>query len=476
MARTEVDASHGGLREPRMSDPQPRTVLVVLGDDSADRPGFMLGDARLSLGAGAEDDVYLNGVGVVPGHLRLVFLEGRITLLSAVEEVRVDGQAVDTYPFDVQPQQVISLSPDTHLAYGPAGSPWPAAPPWPMAAESAEVAAAQAEPAPGAASLARGVQPMTKRARVIHGARWAALGLAAATVVVVGLVAADLAWGIRESVIPGEVAIERSEDALKKLLASDPQSYRSVLLTVRGDGALALTGFVDSEDAYQKLAQQVRQQTVSSGGNVRMDVLTAGRLEALVRDSLVRFPLVAHLEVGAESILVTVSGVKLEKDVMDRVEVDLQRLASRTLPRKLEFDYRLQDAYKFVQEVSRALLASPATRDLTFEIDERGGRITGFVPAAVESEAVAAALHVKRTFESQVPLRIDLKVDAKLNFNVVSLTQGGDAPSATLVQRGQVQTFRLGDMVFGVGELLDIRSDGVKIAVGRREVFMPLSR
>ena len=38
--------------------------LVVLGGDGDDRPGFMLGDSRLSLGAGAEDDVYLTGVGV----------------------------------------------------------------------------------------------------------------------------------------------------------------------------------------------------------------------------------------------------------------------------------------------------------------------------------------------------------------------------------------------------------------------------
>ena len=362
------------------------------------------------------------------------------------------------------------------LAYGLAGSEWPAAPPWPVAEEAAETAAVQAEPAPLVASPARGAQPMSKRARVIHGARWAAVGLSAATVIVVGLVATDLAWGIRESVIPGEVAIERSEDVLKKLLASDPENYRSVLLTVRDDGALALTGFVDSEDAYQKLAQQVRQQTVSSGGNVRTDVLTAARLDALVRDSLVRFPLVPRLEVAPEAIVVTVSGVKLEKDIMDRVESDLLRLGSRTLPRKLEVDFRLQDAYKLVQDVSRALLASPATRDLQFEIDERGGHITGLVPAALESEAVAAALQVKKTFESQLPLKIDLKVDAKLNFNVVSLTQGGNAPTATLVQRGRVQTFRLGEMVFGVGELLDIRSDGVKIAVGRREVFMPLSR
>lgn len=467
------------LREERLSgESASEPMLVVLGSDGDDRPGFMLGDARLSLGAGADDDVYLTGVGVVPGHLRLIFLEGRVTLLSAAEEVRVDGHPVEAYPFDLKPLQVVSLSPDTHLAYGDAGSTWPAAPVWEPPPASEPDAAPQADggPMPDDADGERTVAPMSRRARVIHGARWAALGLAAATVIVVGLVVTDLAWGVRESVVPGEVAIDRSEDVLKRMLAAEAGSYPSVSLTVRDDGALSLTGFVDSEDDFKRLAQLVRQQSVSSGGNVRMDVLTAARLEALVRDTLARFPLLGRVEIGPERILLTVSGVALDRDLMDRIESDLSRLAARTTPRPLDIEFKVQEGYKLVQEVTRALGQSPSTRDLRFEIDDRGGRIVGVVPAAVESEAVAAAHQVMKTFESRLPIGLELKVDSKLNFSVVSLTQGGDNPTATLLQRGKVQTFRIGEPVFGVGELTDIRIDGVTLALGRREVFIPMSR
>lgn len=466
-------------QEPWLAEMGSGSVLVVLGDQGGDRPGFMLGDARLSLGAGTDDDVYLTGVGVVPGHLRLIFLEGQVTLLSAAEAVRVDGQPVEAYPVDLKPLQVISLGPDTHLAYGDVGSTWPAAPVWEVPQQATDPAAATRGPDTGAAhedDHEVEAAPMSRRARVVHGARWAALALTAATVMVLGMVVTDLAWGVRESVVPGEVAIDRSEDQLKTWLASDPASYRSVMLTVRDDGALSLTGFVDSEDNYKKLAQQVRQQSVSSGGNVRMDVLTEGRLEALVRDILSRFPLRGQLEVAPDRILVVVSGVKLDQDLMDRIGRDLSRLGARTLPRGLDVEFRLQEAYQLMQQVSMALNQSPTTRDLRFEIDESGGHIVGLVPAAIETEALAAAHSIRKSFESQLPITVELKVDAKLNFNVVSLTQGGDAPTATLVQRGKAQTFRVGEPVFGVGELMDIRVDGVMLALGRREVFIPLSR
>lgn len=465
--------------EPWTADLGEGSVLVVLGSEGGDRPGFMLGDSRLSLGAGTDDDVYLTGVGVVPGHLRLIFLEGRVTLLSAAEAVRVDGKPVETYPLDLKPMQVISLGPDTHLAYGAVASNWPAAPAWQLPQETANLVAGSTPDASGVAHDDEHeieAAPMSRRARVVHGARWAALALAAATVMVVGLVVTDLAWGVRETVVPGEVAIDRSEGVLNKWLASEPASYGSVLLTERDDGALSLTGFIDSEEAYRKLAQQVRQQSVSSGGNVRMDVLTETRLEALVRDVLARFPLLGRLDISPERIVVVVSGVKLDPDIMDRIETDLSRLGTRTMPRALAVEFRVQEGYELIQQVSAALNQSPTTRDLRFQIDESGGRIFGLVPAAIEVEALAAAHGIQKAFESQLPVTVDLKVDAKLNFSVVSLTQGGDAPTATLVQRGKVQTFRVGESVFGVGELMDIRIDGVMLALGRREVFIPIRR
>ena len=317
---------------------------------------------------------------------------------------------------------------------------------------------------------------MTRKAQMIHGARLASVALGAATVIVVGLVVTDLIWGNREVVNPAEIVIDRSEETLKRLLASDPKNYGSVKLTVRPDGALALTGFLDSEAAFRKLAEQVRQEDVNSRGNVRLDAMTSERLSALVKDHLARFPLASRVEVTPSLVQITVFGVLTEQEGVDRIKGDLTRLAARVAPRKLEVEFRVQPADQISNEIINALGRSATTRDLQFRIDDDGGRITGLVAAAVESEARAAVAEVQKTFAERLPLTVDLKVDPKLNFSVVSLTQGGDGSTATLVQRGRTQIFRVGEPVFGVGELTDIKSDGVVLALGRREIFIPLIR
>jgi hypothetical protein len=42
--------------------------------------------------------------------------------------------------------------------------------------------------------------------------------------------------------------------------------------------------------------------------------------------------------------------------------------------------------------------------------------------------------------------------------------------------RGKSQTFRVGDSVFGAGELREVTAEGVVIALGRREMFIPILR
>lgn len=482
------DMSGSLRREPSLggSSTEREFTLVVLGgadDANGPRPGFHLGASRLSVGAGENDDVFLTGVGVVPSHVQLIFLEGRVTLLSAAEEVRVGGQAVTAYPLDLKPLQPISLSPDTHLAYGEVGSAWPPAPTWvlpeeapPEAADAGAVGGVGAAGGAVATAASAPPAPLTARARAVHSARLAAVALAAATVIVLGLVATDLIWGNREVVNPAGISTDRSEETLKRLLASDPKNYGSVKLTVRPDGALALTGFLDSEAAFRKLAEQVRQEDVNSRGNVRLDAMTAERLSALVKDHLARFPLASRVEVTPTLVQVTVFGVLTEQEGVDRIKGELTRLAARVAPRKLELEFRVQPADQLASEVTAALGRVAVTRDMQFRIDDEGGRITGLVAAAVEAEARAAVTEVQKTFAERLPLTVDLKVDPKLNFSVLSLTQGGDGSSATLVQRGKTQTFRVGEPVFGVGELLDIKVDGVVLALGRREIFLPLIR
>jgi len=91
-------------------------ILVVLGQDDPELMGYELSSARLSLGAGEQDDVYLSDVGVVPEHIEMIFLDDRITVLKASEAIWLDGKPVNQFPFDWPANSVVSLGPETHLA------------------------------------------------------------------------------------------------------------------------------------------------------------------------------------------------------------------------------------------------------------------------------------------------------------------------------------------------------------------------
>lgn len=460
----------GAMTRPEAQD----YTLVILGSTDEVPPGYLLGASRLSLGAGEADDVYLAGVGVAPGHVRLVFLDGQVTLLSASEEVRIDGVPVVNFPAELQPLQTLSLSPDTHLAYGPVGSPWPVPPVWDVAEAAAPEAVDAAAAAEPAAPIRPGRVQRTVKQKVVHSARLGSVVLGVAMLLLVAMVLINLIWGSREVVNPGEVAIDRSEQVLQSLVARDPVRYASVQVQRRNDGAIALTGFIESEEAYRDLANQVRQQVVSSGGNVRLDALTRERLQGLINDQISRFPLGSQMDVSSDAIRLTVYGVQTDALDPPRLLSDLNRLRDRVKPRQLFIEMDLEPAKAVSAEIAEQLAQSPITREFQFAIGETGGTITGLVAPAAEAEARSLLDGLKETHGQRLPLTFDIKVDPKLNFTLVGLTLGGDAASATLVQRGRAETFRVGEVVFGNGELKEIRRNGVVVAMGRRELFIPM--
>lgn len=449
-------------------------TLVVLGSADDVPPGYLLGASRLSLGAGEADDVYLSGVGVAPGHVRLVFLDGQVTLLSASAEVRIDGVAVTGFPAELLPLQTLSLSPDTHLAYGTVGAQWPKPPEWEIPEPGVSVEP-DPDPVPDSAVLLRPKRVQrTVKQKVVHSARLGSVVLGVAMLLLVAMVLINLIWGSREVVNPGEVAIDRAELVLQELVKRDPSRFSSVRVTRRNDGAIALTGFMDSEDAYHELANQVRQQVVSSGGNVRLDALTQGRLEGLIHDQISRYPLGSQLEVTPEAIQLNVYGIQTEALDASRLLADLSRLKERVKPRPMFIAMELEPAQALAAEIADQLSQSPITREFQFAVGETGGSISGVVAPAAEAEARSLLENLKEIHGQRLPLTFDIKVDPKLNFNLVGLTLGGDAASATLVQRGRAETFRVGEVVFGNGELKEIRRNGVVVAMGRRELFIPM--
>lgn len=454
-------------------------TLVVLGGPDDAPPGFLLGPARLSLGAGESDDVFLSGVGVVPNHVRLVFLEGQVTILSATEEVRVDGQTVTAFPAELRPLQTLSLSPDTHLAYGLVGSDWPQPPAWlvdPPPESSGFVSDLETSKGESAISTdRRAVKPRTVRQRVVHSARLGAVVMGVAALLMVAVALGDLIWGNREVVNPGEVAIDRSAEVLQKMIDGAPGSYGRLRLVRREDGAITLRGFLDSEDVYRALAEQVRQQVVSSGGNVRLDALTLGRLEALIRDQIGRYPLGSRVEADSDGLRVMVFGVQTEALDAARLTSELGRLRERVRPVPMDLTIDLVPVGQISQEIAETLTRSPITRELQFTMADSRGIVSGVVAPAAEEEARRILDSLKTQLAERVPLTIDLKVDPKLNFSLVGVALGGEGASASLLQRGRAETFRVGDTVFGTGELREIRRDGVVLAFGRRELFIPLA-
>jgi hypothetical protein len=52
---------------------------------------------------------------------------------------------------------------------------------------------------------------------------------------------------------------------------------------------------------------------------------------------------------------------------------------------------------------------------------------------------------------------------------------GGQGTAAILTLRGKSEAFKVGDEVFGIGELLEIRKDGVIVSSKSKELFVPVN-
>lgn len=449
-------------------------TLVVLGPPGQDPAGFLLGASRLSVGAGEADDVYLTAVGVVPAHLKMIYIDGEITLLAAAQPVRINGQPVTSFPMDLKPLQVLSLTPDTHLAYGPVGSTWPS--PIQFEGGSHEGNEFNLGGIDNSTPTQRLAEAQTDPVRqgVVNSARWGSVVVGVTGLLMVLVIMFDLIWGNLEFVNPGDVAIDQSSLVLDSLLKKDPVRYGHVAMDRRKDGVITLRGFVDSEADYQVLSDAVRQQGVNSGGNVRLDALTSGRLLELVRDQIGRYPLDSQIDVKPDRIRLRIFG--LQDDTVDEslLMSDLTRMGQRVAPRTLSIQFDFMTAEQASEEINAFLAKSPITREFQFVTNSRGGVVKGTVAQAAEDGAQILMSELLQAFAGRLPLTTEVKVDAKLNFNLVGVTLSGELPTATLMQRGRLENYQLGDPVFGTGVLKEILREGVVLGLGRRDMFIPL--
>jgi hypothetical protein len=422
---------------------------------------------RLKVGAAETDDIYLNLVGVAPSHVSLVYVDGHITVLSANHEVRLDGMVQKQFPFDWQPLQVLTLG-SAHLTYGPEQSEWPAIP---SIDESAPVEEAAANPEP---EYVAPPKRTVKEHAVISARRGGIVIAAAVGVIILGLLI-NLLFGSRDLVSPNDRSIEKAYQDLNQLLQSDKESFSSVKLEKRIDGALAISGFVDDQKSFMLLADEVRNESIKTKGNVRFEALSKDKLSEQIKDLIGNYPLKSSITISGNDIYAEITGIKTPDLDIDNLKNELERLNDRVSPRTFHYSVTTLDPADLTKSINAQLASSPLTRNLKFEIKNKTAVIKGVVAASAEERTTVVVRNMTNNLMSSYPVVVDIATDPKISFQVSSVLMGGQGAVAILTYKGKSDPFRVGEEVFGLGELLEIRKDGVIVSSKSKELFVPVN-
>jgi type II secretory pathway component PulC len=121
------------------------------------------------------------------------------------------------------------------------------------------------------------------------------------------------------------------------------------------------------------------------------------------------------------------------------------------------------------------LASSPLTRNLKFEIKNKTAVIKGVVAASAEERTMVVVRNLTSSMMSSYPVVVDIATDPRINFQVSSVMMGGQGAAAILTLRGKSEAFKVGDEVFGIGELLEIRKDGIIVSSKSKELFVPVN-
>jgi hypothetical protein len=421
---------------------------------------------RLKIGAADNDDIFLNLVGVAPNHVSLVYVDGHITVLSAAHEVRLNGVVQTQFPFEWEPLQVLSLG-SAHLTYGSEDGAWPAIP---------EIVEGGTSPMPVNAEPEFIPPPKrTVKEKAVISARRSGIVAATALVVIALGLGANFLFGSRDLVSPNDRSIEAAYQSIHQLLESDKENLSSVKLEKRIDGALALTGFVDDEKSFSLLSDEIRNQSIKTKGNVRFDALSKEKLSEQIRDLIGNYPLKFTLTISGKDIYAEITGIKTPDLDLDNLKNQLERINDRVEPRVFHYTINTVDPNDLTKSINAQLAASPMTRNLKFEVKNKSATIKGVIAASAEEQTMAVVRALVSKQMNEFPVVVDIAVDPKINFQVSSILMGAKGGVANLTLRGKSDSFVVGDDVFGLGELLEIRKDGIIISSKAKELFVPVN-
>jgi hypothetical protein len=284
----------------------------------------------------------------------------------------------------------------------------------------------------------------------------------------------DFIFGTRNVVSPNDRAIGQAQTQLQDLLKSD-KNFATVKLEKRIDGAISVTGFIDDEQSARLLADQIRNQAILTKGNVRYDAMSKDKLSDLIKDTIGNFPLKYSLTFSGNDIFLEITGIKTPDLDTDHLRNELSRIDDRVAPRKFHYQITTIEPADLIKTVNAKLIESPLTRNLKFEVQNNRAVIKGVVAASAEEQTLKQVRKITDGLMSSFPVTVDITADPKVSFQVSSVMTGGSAPAiAYISQRGKTERFRVGDEVFGVGELLEIRKDGVIVSSRAKELFVPV--
>jgi hypothetical protein len=422
---------------------------------------------RLKIGAAETDDIFLNLVGVAPSHVNFVYVDGHITVLSANHDVRLDGVVQKQFPFDWQPLQVLTLG-SAHLTYGPEQSEWPAIPQIEEAGEDV------AEEKPAVPEYVPPPKRTVKEHAVISARRGGIVIATAIGVIVLGLLI-NLIFGSRDIVSPNDRSIAKAYEDINQLLQSDKDGFSSIKLEKRIDGALAISGFVDDQKTFLLLADSVRNESIKTKGNVRFEALSKDKLSEQIKDLIGNYPLKYTITISGKDIYAEITGIKTPDLDLDNLKNELERINDRVAPRTFHYNITTLDPADLTKSINAKLASSPLTRNLKFEIKNKTAVIKGVVAASAEERTMTIVRNMTTSLMSSYPVVVDIATDPKINFQVSSVLMGGQGNMAVLTLKGKTDAFRVGDEVFGLGELLEIRKDGVVVSSKSKELFVPVN-
>jgi hypothetical protein len=444
------------------------TQLFIVCLSANGEPGDLieLHPGRLSAGAAEKDDIFLNLVGVAPSHINFVFLDGHITVLSANHEVRLGGVVQKVFPFEWEPLHVISLG-SAHLTYGTSQGPWPMVPEMQeqLVEEVVELEEEQYVPPP---------KRTVKEHAVISARRGAIVVTTAVVVVVLGL-ATNFLFGSRDIVSPNERSIESAHQDISRLLQSDRQHLSTVKLEKRIDGALSITGFIDDPKSYALLADAIRNESIKTRGNVRFDALSKEKLSEQIKDLIGNYPLKFNLTLSGNDIYTEITGIKTADLDLANLKNQLERINDRVDPRVFHYTITTIDPIELTKTINAKLASSPLTRNIKFDIKSKSATIKGVIAAAAEEKTMPLIRSMVAKEMTSFPVVVDIAIDPKVNFKVSSIVTGAQMAVANLTFRGKTESRSVGEDVFGQGELLEIRKDGVIVGSRSRELFVPVT-